>query len=523
MEMLVAMTILILVLSAVVLVSFGNQSIIVDSQTSKEALNMAQELLESEQSLARDDFKLVLPTSTTAVLGGLVYNKKVEITNATDTATSRPDYFTKKITATVSWTGEHSRSQSVSLSALVTNFNNAIGGETCNSFLSPNANAWKKHWQASDIKNVTTDLAALAGVAGVFPITDIDAYKNKLYVTTNNSSVNQETFFIFDISDPASPVLGHGGADKIDNATSSNSGLNAVAVAESANGNGKVYAFVASASGVAKGQLQIIDVGVSPPQVVKTYKASGVTGSTGVGNSIFYKDGFVYLGLKATGSGNGPEFHIIDVHAFLSNPSNPPLPSDSYPIGNDINAIVVKGKYAYLATPNSQELIVLDVSNPADIKDASPLWGYNAAGSGHGKSLYLTGDSLYLGRTTPSAGPEFYILNNSDPINIPANNPSPSAITINNSVDGVAVRAGLDLAAPAVLHNLAFLLTKTQLQIWDTNDLAPWTPAKSAAEFLSLPASGSANFEPVLDCEGNNFFVGSNDAGDRGNLFVIAP
>ncbi|MCX6759555.1 MAG: hypothetical protein NT012_03275 [Candidatus Nealsonbacteria bacterium] len=521
-EMLIAMAILIMVISAVILVSFGSQSMLIDSQTNSEALNKAQELLEEVQALARKDYKLVNPVAT--ITDG-IYQKKIDVE-------TQPDFFTKKVTATVSWLGEHNRNLNVQLSALVTNFNNAVGGDTCDSVLRDNTGATNADvWKTPQVKNSITDFAQLAGVSGIYPITDIDAYKGKLYITTNNSSENQSTFFVFDITDPTNPVLDHGGTDKIDNDSDNNSGLNAVAVAENASGNGKIYAFVANASGVSVGQLQIIEVSVSPPQVVATYPMPGVTStssSQGVGNSIFYKDGFVYLGLKATGPGNGPEFHIIDMHDFLANPTNPNLIhyADSYSIGDDINAIYVKGNYAYLATSDSQELIVLNVSNPTDISTGSPVWGYDAAGGGNGKSLYLVGDTLSLGRTFPSSGPEFYILNNTDPTNIPVNNPDPPSPypytqSIGSSVDGLVVRAGLDTVVPSTLHNLAFFLTSSNFQLWDITNLSAitqWSPT-----FLNLPGSGSSSFEPVLDCEGNIFFVGSNNSEDHGYLSVIAP
>ncbi len=70
-EMLLAMSILILVLTAVILVSFGNQAMIIDSQTNAEALNIAQGLLEKAQPDSRKDFNLVNPVATTTTDDGL--------------------------------------------------------------------------------------------------------------------------------------------------------------------------------------------------------------------------------------------------------------------------------------------------------------------------------------------------------------------------------------------------------------------------------------------------------------------
>ena len=102
----------------------------------------------------------------------------------------------------------------------------------------------------------------------------------------------------------------------IDNDIKVNSGLMAVAVASSTSGS---YAYVASASSFARGQLQIIDISnPASPAVVATYTIpTSVVSTAGSGNAIFYKDGYVYLGLTKT-SADGSEFNIIDVkdHAW---------------------------------------------------------------------------------------------------------------------------------------------------------------------------------------------------------------
>ncbi len=50
-EMLVAMTIMALVLSAALLLSFGNQSLLADSVGNVEALSLAAQLLDTERRL----------------------------------------------------------------------------------------------------------------------------------------------------------------------------------------------------------------------------------------------------------------------------------------------------------------------------------------------------------------------------------------------------------------------------------------------------------------------------------------
>jgi len=116
-EMLVAMAVLAMCFAAIILISFGSQSLLVDSQTNSEAINMAQELLEKAQADARKDFTLVNSYAEDADIDGIIYHKSV--------AVEQPDQFIKRVIATVSWIGQSNQDLSVRLTALVTDFENA--------------------------------------------------------------------------------------------------------------------------------------------------------------------------------------------------------------------------------------------------------------------------------------------------------------------------------------------------------------------------------------------------------------
>ena len=465
-EILIAMAVMFLVLGAVILVSFGNQTAVADSQTDAEAMNIAQGLLEQEQADARKDFNLVNSFATTSPDG---------FYHSTVTVEFEPDYLTKKVTAKVSWTGDHIRQQSVSLVTEITNFTNAVGANTCDSDLSGD-------WTVPTLAQ-SYDFASLVGnPGGTYPITDVDAYNGKLYVTTNNSSgpATQPTFFVFSIhaTDPLHPTLSLD--SKIDNDTTAAGGLNALAVATNAGGS---YAYVANS--LSK-QFQIINL--SGP----TVGASLTVAATGKGNSIYYKDGYVYEGL--TSAAGGKEFNLIDVHT----PTAPVLRGGAV-VGNDINQIFVKGLYAYVASPNTQQLKVYDVSNPASI--AAPVGSYTNNGAGNGKSVYAVGDSLYLGTT--AAGAYYTRLDASTP-------QAPSFLSssgFSSSVDGIIVR-----------DSLAFLLTKTGFQVINATSTAQY------AAPLTLPSAGaSALVEPTFDCENNIFYAAANDNSGNGHLYLITP
>ncbi len=660
-EIVIALAVAVMIMSAVIIVSFGNQSLVSDSQTSNEALLKAQGLLEEEQALARKDFKLVNPTPQTQLdptafcpAGFIrdtdrsgnydIYCKRVDVQ-------TQPDFLTKKVTATVTWAGDHNRMQHAELSTLVTNFNNAIGGDTCDSVLSGD-------WTQPQIKNSVTNFAQLVGdPLGAYPVADEDASRGKLYVavqgvsqqvgprnagagsndTSNGSAATwsslgnigaqdgnnvlvtlsgggvssylkannfgfnvplgatilgiqvdiwrsasvgsaikdsevkivkadgsigsknqalpstwsagntQQTYggtsdlwdvktwqpseinspnfgaviavtntaglsrtakvdaiqitvtyinqlYVFNVASPANPTFVAG----LKNNPVVGTGFNAIAVA----GN---YAYAATNSGV--NQLQVLDIVASPPVVTSTYQ---VAGSAGVGNSIFYKDGFIYLGLIHSGS--GPEFNIIDVHNPLA-----PFLVGSYAIGYSVNAIYVRGNYAYVAhTTNSsaspqEQMTVLNIAVPGSPQRVSGFFhtpGINNAG----KSIYGVGDTVYLGRLASKISgsddtiPEFYALDASNPAAIPS-----------------TALETIPLATPESLHDLivrdtlAFFITTHKFQVWDVS-----TPTPVSKYVLNLPASGGS-VTPSLDCEGNYLFAGANDSTNKGYLFVIAP
>lgn len=506
------MGIMALVLTAVIMTSFGSQSFLAGSQTNAEATKKAQGLLERQQALARKDFNLVNSTrdiqldATGFCASGLmrekdekgnddIYCDRVDVANYENPVTNIKNYFMKIVTATVKWKDERGMERSVVLSTLVANFNNASGGNTCNS--SPLGD-----WQNPQIKNNTHDFASLAGLSGTYQVTDADAYEDKLYVTATNTSFNTNpTLFIFNtnklINNLANPLI-----TSTDNA-SVGAGLNAVVVdgnyAYVANGYGANFGSCTQAGNCAQLQIFNLDNITAPPI---NFKVPGVTGSggQGIGNSIFYKNGYIYLGLTKTLT--GPEFNIIDVHNLSTTPPSL-VTGGTYSVGNGINSIYVNNGYAYLATPNSQEITVLDISSPST---PLPKENYDAPDSaGNGKSLYSVGDNLYLGRTVTSTNPEFYILDNSDPTKLQTNNANPYTKEIGSSVNGLIVR-----------DYLLFVLTNNQLRILDITD-----PANiiNWASGLSLPGATSTGGSS-LDCEGNYLYAGTYN---NGGLYIIGP
>lgn len=476
MEILIAMALMTLVLGAVLFASSGTQQFLIGAGTNREAQTLAQQLVTTERSLANEDFNLVNPISTTT---SGIYKEWVAVASS--------ENFGKTITAYVSWdSGAHQ----VSLSTRVTDYTDAIGGDTCSSVLSGN-------WQRPATANFSFNALIGDTSTTTYPITDLDAYNGRLYATVSNTSENTKTFFIFDISSPLHPIF----LGALDNDPADKTGLMAVAVATSSTSN---YAYVASASSFSKGQLQIIDISnPSSPQLIKTFKiATSTVPAAGLGDSIFYKDGYVYVGLAA--AAGGTEFNIIDVHNPLS-----PLRVGGYSFNSHaVNGMLIKNNYAYVLHPTDttgkQQLTVLNISNPGNPALVGGF--YTGDTNAHGKTAFEVGTTLYLGMTVSSTTPEFYLLDGSNPQTLSQKSPL-AQVEVGSSVAGLLVR-----------DSLAFLLTTKQptgpgvLQILGATSTLPLAQ-------VALPGPGASGV--ALDCEGNYLYAASNDSVSNGYLTVI--
>ena len=461
-EILIAMIIIIMAISAVIMLIFGSQTSSISSGTNQEALYKAQTLLEDSRANARSNFSGVV---TTAPVPDDIYTKNITVIDINS--------FTKKVTSLVSWSGYY-----VSLSTVVTDWQSALEGDTCNQTLTGD-------W-------TNPQLLGSADVGQNNGGTDVDVISQKAYLTANASSGSKPDFYIVDVSNPSLanlPILG---------SVDTGPGLAAVKVY----GN---YAYVANMSTVS--QLQVIDISIpNLPKVVASLRVTPV-GDTAVGNSIYYLNKKIYLGLtKSTGT----EFNVIDV----SNPLNPTLKA-SYEINSAVNNIRVKNDVAYLAVPDdtstagvAEQLKVLDVSQAdsgiiSQINKLSPN-----PSTMSGEALYLSkdGTTLYLGEggANPGHKPEFFTLNITTPNNITQINSKYIPTSSNITVNSIIVRS-----------NLAFLWTNdTNLgfQIWDLNNLS------SAIPYAALNTNQTAS--SGMDCEGNYLYTAQKS---QKALQIIGP
>ncbi len=491
-EILIAFTILTLTLSAVDLVLVGHQSVAIDIQTNDEALSKARALLEKSRALARTDFNLVNTSSSTEKSDAVAYSKTLSVSSV--------GLFTKQATSTVSWKSTDGRILSVILSTLFTNPTGPKNGLSCSSVLTGN---WSTPLIGAAVE--------VGSGNGGNPVTGVVAFNKKLYITTSNTSGHNNDFYIYDLSDPRTPMF----ISSID-ANGLTPGLKSLAVSST---TGKIYAYVANvfppnfttcSEGPNCSQVQVIDItNPASPTVVRNYKIPGVTGSggQGVANSVLYKNGYLYVGLTKAGSGG--EFHIIDVGAgALASPTHP-IYKGSYTVGRGVNGVAIFGTMAYVTTDDTtQELIVLDITDPTVPVRMSIFNPSGSTNFGQGYSIASVGTSVYLGRNYVSNAPEFYILDLSQPVTPKVFSSLDIGISSSpQSVNDIVVR-----------DTLVFLTTSGTFQVW--NIVNPATPVLvRSVNISSMGISGTAS-----GCEGNYLYLGAyKTTNDKGVVYAVYP
>jgi Tfp pilus assembly protein PilV len=454
MEILIAFSVLILSLTAVIMVTFGSQSVVIDSQTNHSALFKAQGILEASLAASINDFDSVV-NSTGTWVNGITYNTSTVISNETQCA--------KQISVNVAWAAEHGRPLTTTLSSTLTNvpLMLALGGDC-----------------ASDLPAGGWTLPTTMGSIDLGPgeaATGIDVINKIVFLSAEASAAAKPDFFVVDATDGTNPNFTMPAPDY---GLNTGPGLNAIDVVRDQT-TGKIFAYVANNK--TSQQLQIIDVDavnnfVNPTIVGSVSLQPAPLGTNSEGRSIFYYDKKVYIGTNylpaIPPNPPRPEFHIFDV-------SDPTLPVEigSYDVNHNINNIIVNGRYAYLATSdNFGEVWILDISNPASPTFVS---NFDATGNEDGESIYLVGSTLYLGRDqAPSSRPDFYILDITNP----------ASIGVLGSKNLSMNPGTAKVSAIRVSGRFAFLATSNSNQ-----------------EFLVFDVSNPANIPPTIISNNFNF------------------
>lgn len=466
-EILIAFSILSLTLTAVILVTVGTQTFAISSWTNHEALALAQAALEDTRAHAAQDFSTVLstaPASTTS--GALTYLTQVQVASLTDC---------KKIaTSSVRW-GDSGRPQTIEFTTLLTDLTGmlALGGD-CE--VNPPTGTWQS-------------IASVTSGDGTVGATDVDTLNNTIFVSAASTSAAVSDLFIFTYNVTAHTITPRGSIN-------TSSGFAALDAA------GK-YVYAANAE--TSNQLQVINVS-SPdaPSVVSFTSLPNMTsgmacpGSStcSAGRSIYYYNGYVYIGtsylanLGSVPATSNNEFHIFCVaDPSVSNCSAAhPKWIGSVNINHNVNAILVRGHYAYLATSNDAgELTIVDLAHLT----TAPVT-YDAPGAQDGLSLTLVGTTLYLGRAKgTSASPDLIPVDISTPL-------APAACT------SCAINVAEDVSTLAGSGTTLFAATSKNLYFITTNGtaLAVTKTQAFAAAATGLDLSNNALFIPFANSQG---------------------
>lgn len=458
-EMLIAMTVLTLAISATIMLFPGIQSGSVDSELNAEALSIAQKTLESEQALARKDFRLVVATTSTETSGSITFTKTV--------ATTMTDFFTKKMTATVSWGGLYGRSQSVVLAGVVADFNNAVGGDTCDS-------SFPGNWSLPQSTSKALGSGVMSDSSGLYPITDLDAYRKRLYVTVNNTGTPPSV-------GPSTPI-----------SAASASGIGSVAWTNPTNGrtNDAAYATASLGAGQTTNYLKVTGFGFSLPADATVLGITVKVSRKGSSSTNTVKDAQIRI-VKADGSigsdttqahaTSWPTTEAVDTYGsssylwgetdwspaainnanfgvaiaalansgtnsrtasvnyvtvtvtytkqlYILNASTPGNPTFAKSLGQNaiptgLNAIAVatstaSGDYAYAATNSTvAHLEVIDVgATPAKVLSAYQI----PSAAVTANTVFYKDGYAYVGLQNNPGGPEFIVVDVHNPSSIPA-------------------------------------------------------------------------------------------------------
>lgn len=460
-EVLIALAVLTLGISAVIMLVFANQSLKLDSETAGEALYKAKDILEDKRALSHQDFNSVVPISFPL---DSIYSKEFAVADLTPCR--------KEVTSRVTWSTEPNRPQKIELKTNLTDIPGALalGGDCATE---PPGSNW------DNPQRFATDTLSPG------KSTAIDVLNRIAYLGQDKSP-------FLAIADTRSAALGQSSGLFVtfSNGFDTGAQINAVDAAKWINpvtGAAVFYAY--GAMNTSTSQLKVIDVtDINNPVLAAARSLSAcVAGSYPQGWKLFYYKNRLYVTTRYTA---GPEFHIFDV----TTPTNPiEIGSGAckgIDLGDTVNDIAVQDqvidgttrRFVYFATDESdKELRVFEVTG--DVASEITAANQDLPGIQNGESVYIVGNKLYFGRASTPGGPDFYVFDIKNPL---------SGLTqlgyqdIDTGVIGIRV-AG----------RFAFFVTnksKAEFQVWDISNFSNITNIKKY-NFGNIIAGG-IDYEP---------------------------
>ncbi|HEY4521425.1 MAG TPA: hypothetical protein VJL57_03455 [Candidatus Paceibacterota bacterium] len=379
-EIMIAFVLLSIVFAGVAAAEYGTQYWIIALETSGEGLALADRQLDEARMAAAQDFQSASSTdfAATSACGDtrLCYWRERAVSDISQCA--------KRLDVSVAWQTTRFPTSTVSLSDFLVDFSELIArGADCGTVFS--IGSW------TSIAERSPPVALQGAPAG------IDAFAGAAYIVENNPSRLE--------------IIANGQAYEYifpDDAT-----LYAIDVARDTS-TGRAYAYIAATSS----QLRIIDVTEkSAPTLVASTTLFGVPAGYEAGWRLQYYDGLLYIVTRFMSRPSARELHIVDVSNTAS-----PAEIGSYKLSTSAYAVLVRDQHigdairrlAYFATTHSsRELLVIDVTDPQNMVSAVSC---DLPETQRGTSLFMLGNTLYLGReNVPSGGEDLYTFDASDP------------------------------------------------------------------------------------------------------------
>lgn len=365
-ELVIALAVFSIVISAGVSLFFGGQMTLVNSGQAQSALRMAHDGLDGTRSIWSQDWMQL----TNGDHGLQFSNGTWQFSGTSDTKDEFTRHITistvsdviKKIYSTVTWQGSVGDTKQIQLVETMSN------------------------WAAADtIFGDWTHPRIIGGgdIGSGTVASDIAYQSGHVYIAGTSSNVAKPDFFVFNVADPTAPVL--------KGSLNFTKGLAAVSVL----GN---YAYVVDE---ANPIVYVLDVSNENTPV----KVAQLTVTGGKGLSVFAKGNYVYVGTDGTNQ----NFSVVDITNPLA-----PIQRSYLSLSGSVNDISVKGTTAYCATTDKDgELTLVNVSNP---NSPSLVSKFDALGDSElGKAVFAkTIDRVYLGRLVGgnhSQHHEYYIVN----------------------------------------------------------------------------------------------------------------
>jgi hypothetical protein len=303
------------------------------------------------------------------------------------------------------------------------------------------------------------------------------------------------------------PSLSYAGG--FDNASTSRIGFRSLAVASD-------YGFAGNAFGsksaqtcsdaVSCAQVQVFSLSPTPQRIAALQLASSsppfavdAAGASAAAASLFYDNGYLYVGLQKTMGGD--EFNIIDVQDPTS-----PFWIGGLPIGRTVAGITVRDSIAYLSTDDpSRELQIVDVHSPNRPLLIGSYDAPGASGFGYGVATKVRDGIVRFGRSYIGNAPELQILDARNPTRIA----SLQEMDIGTPQKPASFRSfvTMDALTFALFNNqLVFLETWENQRVGQYSDVYP------------LPAGSTG---VALACRDNLLYLARNSSGG-GNIDVLS-